>query len=45
MKRMNMSSQDRQKLAKENMITILEEKYGPDFWWIILNQYVDEEMR
>lgn len=45
MKRMKMSSNDRQKLAKENMISILEEKYGHDFWWIMMNRYVDDGMR
>lgn len=45
MERMNMTSSDRTKLAKENMDSVMIPKYGEDYWEQLTNQYVDEEMR
>jgi len=45
MKRMNMSAESRQKLAKENMDSVMIKKYGKNYWEKLINKYVDEEMR
>lgn len=45
MKRMNMSAEDRSKLAGENMKRILEKKYGENYWEVMTRDYVTPEMQ
>lgn len=44
MKRMNMSASDRSRLAAENMDKILKEKYGPEYWKTMTEEYVTDKM-
>lgn len=44
MNRMNMTSLDRERLAKKNMDSILIPKYGQDYWERLTKDYVDKEM-
>jgi hypothetical protein len=45
MNRMNMSADERRQRAGENMAIVLEQKYGPDWWNIMTNQFVESEWR
>ncbi|MDD4111216.1 MAG: hypothetical protein PHS54_06735 [Clostridia bacterium] len=45
MNRMNMTSNERSTRAEQNMREILEEKYGANYWDLMINDYVKEEWR
>ena len=45
MKRMNMSANDRQKLARKNMDSVMTKKYGKDYFFTMLNEDVKEDWR
>lgn len=45
MKRMNMSADDRSKLAGENMKKVLEKKYGRNYWEVMTKDHVTPEMQ
>jgi hypothetical protein len=45
MERMRMSADERSALAGQNMRIILERKYGPDFWRIMTEQFVEAGWR
>lgn len=45
MKRMNMTSNERERLAQKNMDLVLGKKYGPNYWEFMNNEYVTNEMR
>lgn len=45
MDRMGMSAQDREQRAGLNMAHVLSERYGPDWWSRMTNEYVKEEQR
>ena len=45
MQRMNMSADDRRKKAGDNMRDILAQKYGSDFWYLMTNAGVTDDMR
>lgn len=44
MKRMNMSADDRSRLAGENMRMVLEKKYGPNYWAKMTKEYITEDL-
>ena len=44
MDRMNMSAEERVRLAGANMDQVLESKYGPDWNWKMRNEFVEEWM-
>ena len=45
MGRMEMTADDRRRLAGENMRSVMAEKYGPDYWRIVTEEGVTEVMR
>ena len=45
MQRMNMSADDRSRLAGDNMRKVLKEKYGRDYWRIMTEAGVQDEWR
>ena len=45
MKRMNMSAEDRRKLAWDNTVEVFSKKYGPDWYDKLYNQYIDDSWR
>jgi hypothetical protein len=45
MNRMNMSAEERRKLAWENTVEVLSKKYGPDWYNKLYNDYIKEEWR
>ncbi len=44
MNRMNMTANERSKLAEENMRSVLEEKYGPNYWELMTTKHITPEM-
>lgn len=45
MNRMNMKASERERLAGENMREVLQKKYGPDYWNIVMNENVSKSWR
>ncbi|MDX9799019.1 MAG: hypothetical protein RBT05_09200 [Bacteroidales bacterium] len=45
MKRMNMSAEDRRKLAWENTVEVFSKKYGPNWYRMLYEDYVQEEWK
>lgn len=45
MERMRMSADERSQLAGQNMRFILERKYGPDYWRLMTQDFVTEDMK
>jgi hypothetical protein len=45
MKRMNMSAERRRELAGQNMVDVLNRKYGPDGYNKVRNDYIEDYMR
>lgn len=45
MNRMNMSAEDRRKLAWENTVEVFSKKYGPDWYDKLYNQDIDDSWR
>ena len=43
MERMRMSADERNVLAGQNMRILLERKYGPDYWRVMTQDFVDKE--
>lgn len=45
MRRMNMSAEDRRKLAWENTVDVFSKKYGPNWFKMLYEDYVEEEWK
>lgn len=45
MKRMNMGAEDRRKLAWENTVDVFSKKYGPNWFKMLYEDYVEEEWK
>ena len=45
MNRMNMTAEDRRKLAWDNTVEVFSKKYGPDWYDKLYNQYIEDSWR